>query len=127
VNAIARALRVSSGPARERLDSESASAPTADRRMDGGKWRGNGKKSFGRLCLCVGGGVVVCLCARVFSCRCVFVCTVVVHERARDPPTRGVAQTGDECVNCVCARQVERGGSLCDCALSDDVGPRERR
>lgn len=47
--------------------------------------------------------------------------------RATDRTTRGVAQTGDECVNCVCARQVERGGGLCDCALSDDVGPRERR
>jgi len=71
--------------------------------------------------------VFVSVCARVSVCVCHRVCAVVVHERARDRPTSGVAQTGDECVNCVCARQVERGGGLCDCALSDDVGPRERR
>jgi len=68
----------------------------------------------------------VLVCARVLVLVCVRI-SAVVRERASDRPTRGVAQTGDECVNCVCARQVERGGGLCDCALSDDVGPRERR
>jgi hypothetical protein len=57
----------------------------------------------------------------------VLVCAVVVLERANERADQRIAQTGDECVNCVCARQVERGGGLCDCALSDDVGPRERR
>lgn len=105
----------------------SSSPPTADWRGVGGGWRGNDKKSFDRLC--VGGVVVACRCAlvcvRVVLCparRCVRVCVCVRRggawacERATDRRNR--AQTGDECVNCVCARQVERGGGLCVCALS---------